>query len=147
MKQTSKQFIYKTRIKWHGEKKGALTSSEKPDIAVAAPPEFRGHAGIWTPEELFVASVNSCIMTTFLHYAEKKNVEFLSYESEAEGTLERVGNDFMFSKIKVMPEVVIADTSRIEDIKKLLELSEKSCLISNSIKSNVQVIPVVKAGK
>lgn len=139
----SKQFIYKNFIKWQAEKKGLLLSSGKPNLEVATPPEFRGHAGIWSPEDLLVASVNSCIMTTFLHYAEKEKVEFLSYESEGEGILERVDNTFMISKIKIKPKILIKNNSDTQKVKDLIELSEKSCLISNSIKSKVEVFPEI----
>ena len=67
----SKQFVYKNSLKWQRDKKGELSSSGKADIEIATPPEFKGHPGIWSPEDLFVASVNSCIMTTFLYYAQK----------------------------------------------------------------------------
>ena len=145
MRQKSRKFIYRTTVSWIEEKKGFLYSSGKPTIEVATGPEFKGHEGIWTPEELFVASVNSCIMTTFLYYAERKSVEFLSYESEAEGILERVENQFMFSEIKVRPRIIVASSDKSEKVKELIGLSEKSCLISNSIKSKVEVIPEISA--
>ena len=144
IKQKAKKFVYRTYIKWHSAKRGFLSSLDKPDIAVATPPQFRGHAGIWTPEELFIASVNSCIMTTFLYYAERKSVEFLSYESETEGVLERAENQFIFSAIKVRPKVTVASSDKAERVKELIELSEKNCLISNSIKSKVRVLPEIK---
>ena len=102
---------------------------------MAIPPEFKGHPGIWTPEDLFVASVASCVMTTFLYYAEKEGLEFLNYESKAEGTLERIENKFMFSEIKVMPKITVISGNQIEKAEKLIELAEKNCLISNSIAS------------
>ena len=145
MKQKSRKFIYRTTVSWTEEKKGFLCSSGKPTIEVSTPPEFKGHEGMWTPEELFVASVNICIKTTFLHYAQKNNFEFLSYESEAEGILEMVRNQFMFSEIKVRPKVVVTLSSQIEKAKELMELSEKNCLISNSIKSKVTVFSEVEA--
>ena len=135
----SKQFKYKNSIKWKEERKGLLSHPGKPDIQIATPPEFKGHPGIWTPEDMFVASVNSCIMTTFLHYAERQALEFLDYESEAEGTLERVENKFMFSGVRVMPKVTVASSDKIEKTKALIELSEKNCLISNSIACKVEV--------
>ncbi len=74
IKVKSKKFIYKNSINWLAEKRGLLSSLGKPNIEVATPPEFRGHVGIWNPEDLFVASVNSCIMTTFLYYAERERI-------------------------------------------------------------------------
>ena len=142
-KQKNRKFIYRTKVSWIEEKKGILCSSGKPTIGVATPPEFKGHEGMWTPEELFVASVNICIKTTFLHYAQKNNFEFLSYESEAEGTLERIGNQFVFSEIKVKPKISIKSRSQLEKVKELIQLSGKNCLISNSIKTKVEVIPEI----
>jgi peroxiredoxin-like protein len=144
IKQRNKKFTYKVRVIWNEEKKGFLCSLGKEMMEVATPPEFNGHEGIWTPEDLFVASVNACIETTFLHYAERNKFEFLKYESEAEGTLERIDNKFMFSQIKVMPKIVVASQDQIEKAKNLIELAEKNCLISNSIASKVTVFPQIE---
>ncbi len=146
IKPKSKKFVYRTKVSWVKEKKGILSSIGKPDIEIAVPPEFGGHEGIWTPEELFVASVNICIKTTFLYYARRNNLEFLSYESEAEGVLERVEDRFMFTEIKVMPRIRIAMDSQVEKAKEIITFSEKNCLISNSIRSRVEVLPEIITG-
>lgn len=140
----SRSFIYKNSIKWQKDMRGLLSSFDKPDIEVATPPEFRGHPGIWTPEDLFIASVNSCIMTTFLYYAQKEGIEFLSYTSEAEGVLEWIEGRLIFSEIKIKPLVFIRRNSDIQKVKVILEASEKNCLISNSIKCEVKVSPEIK---
>lgn len=142
----SKKFTYETTVTWKEEKKGLLCSFGKETIKIATPPEFQGHEGMWTPEDLFVASVNVCIKTTFLHYAQKNNFEFLSYESKAEGVLERVEDQFLFSEIKVIPKIAVKSNTQIQKAKELITLAEKNCLISNSIKSKVEVIPEIKVG-
>jgi organic hydroperoxide reductase OsmC/OhrA len=140
----SRQFIYKNHVKWLKERKGLLSSSGKSTIEVATPPEFKGHPGIWTPEDFFVSSVNICIMNTFLYFAEREKLELVKYESFAEGTLEQIENKFMFYKIKVFPQIFVASSADIEKAKNLLELSEKGCLISNSIKSDVEIKPEIE---
>ena len=142
----SRKFIYKNSITWQGEKRGFLAAGDKPGFPIATPPEFRGHAGVWSPEDLFVASVNGCIMTTFLHYAERKGLELLSYETEAEGILERVENQFRFSGITVKPVIAVKDNGDIQRAGDFLVLAEKGCLISNSIKARITVIPEIKQG-
>ena len=142
----SKKFLYKNSVKWQSEMKGVLSSFDKPCIEVATPPEFRGHAGIWSPEDFFVASVNCCIMTTFLYYAKREQIELLSYESEAKGTLERVESKFMFSEVEVRPKICIKTKEQVEKIKEIVLLSEKNCLISSSIASKVTVYPEVSLG-
>jgi len=140
----SKKFIYKNSVKWEGERKGRLFCADKPDIQIAPPPEFKGYPGIWTPEDLFIATVNSCIMTTFLYYAEREGLKFLSYESQVQGVLERVGREFMFSTIKIMPKILIEKDCDVHRIKEVIKLSEKYCFISNSIKSKVEITPEIK---
>ena len=147
VKKKNKKFIYRTNIKWNNEKRGLLSSVGKPDIEIATPPEFQGHAGIWTPEDLFIASVNSCIMTTFLYYAKKENIKFLSYESEAEGVLERTENQLVFSHITVRPKIKIILSTQKGKIEELMKRAEANCLISNSIKSNVETVPEITIGK
>ena len=144
LKAKTKQFIYTNSLRWKGEKRGLLSSLGKPDIEIATPPEFRGHPGIWTPEDLFIASVNSCIMTTFLYYAQKEGIELVSYESQAEGVLEWIEGRLIFSEIKIKPLVFIRRNSDIQKVKVILEASEKNCLISNSIKCKVKVSPEIK---
>ena len=136
----SKVYVYKNSIEWETERKGIISSENKPDIKTATPPEFKGHPGIWTPEDFFVASVNTCIMTTFLHYAERNKLDFVSYKSEAQGVLELVENRFIFSEIKILPLIEVRQDSDINKAEDIISLSENNCLISNSIKSKVTVM-------
>ena len=141
-----KKYVFKTELRWSGFKRGSLSSPGKLNIGIATPPEFNGEEGYWSPEELLLSAVGSCIMTTFLHYAERKKVDFETYESETEGILERMDNQFMFSKIIVKPKISVASEDQIDKIKELLTAAEKNCFISNSIKSEVQVMPKIKVG-
>ena len=143
VKRRNKKLVYITKVKWLREKTGKLSSFGKPEVEVATPPEFGGEEGIWAPEELFVASVNSCIMTTFLYFANKEKLKFISYESEAEGLLERGTNGFWFSHITLYPKIVVKDVQMMEKTRKMLETVERYCLISNSIRSKVMVNPKI----
>ena len=81
-------YYYTTEVEWTGERYGDLSVPVLPSLKVDAPPEFKGHEGVWTPEHLFVASVNSCFMTTFLAIAENSKLEFVSFTADAKGKLE-----------------------------------------------------------
>lgn len=138
-----KNFTYSNKIKWTESRKGVLSSSEKPDIEIATPPEFKGHPGIWSPEDLLVAAVNSCILTTFLYYADAKKLEFQSFESDAQGLLELSDGGFIFTEIQVTARIKVKEAGDIEKAKMCLNKSEKNCLISNSIKADVKLIPEI----
>ncbi|MGB2601722.1 MAG: OsmC family protein [Candidatus Omnitrophota bacterium] len=142
----SKKYVFKTKLRWSGFKRGSLSSPGKLNIGVAIPPEFNGEEGYWSPEELLLSAVDSCVMTTFLHYAEIKKIEFRAYESETEGVLERIDDQFMFSKIIVKPEISVMSKDQIDKVKELMTIAENNCFISNSIKSEVEIMPEIKVG-
>lgn len=140
-----KTFFYKTEIRWTGNRAGVLSSQEKPDIRTASPPEFKGEAGVWTPEDLFVAAVETCTMTTFLAFAIRKELPLLSYESTAEGKLEFTEGGYQFTEIVVRPRIRVADGRFVDTARQLMDESHHHCLIANSIKSRVVIEPVVEA--
>jgi organic hydroperoxide reductase OsmC/OhrA len=136
-----KSYKYKTSVLWTGEKKGILTVAGKPPVEVATPPEFKGHEGIWSPEDLFVAALNSCIMTTFLTFAGRAGLAFEGYESEAEGTLEFVDERFVFTKIVVRPKVTLRPGADRKQAEETLHKAEQHCLVSNSLRTEVVLEP------
>jgi peroxiredoxin-like protein len=136
-----KSHRYTTSVRWTGEKKGMMDVAGKPSVEVATPPEFKGHEGIWSPEDLFVASVNSCIMTTFLAFAGRAGLAFEGYESEAEGLLEFVDGRLIFTKIVVRPRVTLGPGADRKQAEEILHKAEKNCLVSNSIRTEVILEP------
>jgi organic hydroperoxide reductase OsmC/OhrA len=139
MEVRGKVYTYRTGVKWTGQKTGTASSPGKPVIQVATPPEFRGHEGIWSPEDLYVASVNVCVMTTFLALAEKAGLPFTGYECDAEGRLELVEGKFQVTLITLKPKVTLRDGEGAEQAKEILAKAEANCLISNSVKTKVVV--------
>ena len=113
-------------------------TNESNCLEVATPPEFPGGMpNIWSPEHLFTAAVSSCLMTTFLAIAEYSKLDYVSFKCDSKGVLEKVDGKFVMSEILLFPEVVITDESKRDRTERIVEKSEKACLISNSIKSKV----------
>jgi peroxiredoxin-like protein len=145
MEVRSKIYTYQTSLKWTERKMGMLTSRGKPDVQVSTPPEFKGHEGIWSPEDLFVASVNVCVMSTFLAFAERAGLAFTSYESGAEGRVELVDGKFQVTSIVLTPRLTVKSDGDIDKARELLMKAESNCLISNSVKTRVTIQPSVTA--
>ncbi|MGB3400410.1 MAG: OsmC family protein [Candidatus Deferrimicrobiaceae bacterium] len=136
-----KSYRYTTSVRWTGEKKGMMDVAGKPSVEVATPPEFKGHEGIWSPEDLFVASVNSCIMSTFLAFAERAGLGLEEFKSEAEGLLEFVDGRFLFTKIVVRPRVLLKSGEDRAKAEEILHKADRNCLVSNSIRTEVILEP------
>jgi len=98
-----KSFRYNANTAWSSARRGTLSASGKPNIDVGSPPEFKGEPDIWAPEELFVGSVNTCMMLTFLTLAQAKGLTPLRYESKAEGLLENIEGKYRITEVMVRP--------------------------------------------
>ena len=136
---------YDVNIEWESDRKGMLTSSVlDTSLEAATPPEFpKGMPGIWSPEHLLVAAVNSCLMTTFLAIAENSGLEFSKFDSKGTGKLEIIEGKYLISEITLEPEIIIADESKRERAERVLQKAEAACLISNSVKSKIIFKPHV----
>ena len=113
-------------------------------MSVAAPPEFKGHENIWTPERLFVAAVSSCFMTTFLAVAELSKLDFAGFKASATGKLEKAeGRGLAITQVTIRPRLTLLHDRDVERARKILEKAERNCLISDSINSTVVLEPEI----
>jgi organic hydroperoxide reductase OsmC/OhrA len=146
---TYKSFRYKVKTTWSSARRGMLSAAGKADIIVGSPPEFKGEPGNWSPEELLVGSLNTCIMLTFLTLAQARGLTPAGYDSEAEGLLENVEGKYRITEVSVRPRVVVETDAQLEVGRKTMEGVEAQCFISNSITSRVKLTPefVVAPGR
>ena len=138
------QHFYSTNVVWTGERHGDLSAPVMPTLKIDAPPEFRGHEGVWTPEHLFVGAINSCFMTTFLAIAENSKLDFVHFDSKATGKLEEhedVG--LMMTVVVLRPELTISNARDKDRALRILRKAERHCLIANSVKAAISLQPVV----
>jgi organic hydroperoxide reductase OsmC/OhrA len=143
----SEQHLFRTSVLWTEQKKGRLAAGPLPTIEVATPPEFPGgHEGLWSPEHLYTAAAEACLMTTFLAIAENSKLPFLSYASTAEGSLEKTPEGYRMTQILIKPVVIVPGEEHVERARRVLEKAEKHCLISASMKTLVSSQHEVRAG-
>jgi organic hydroperoxide reductase OsmC/OhrA len=140
----SPTFYYENEVEWKKEKEGQIRGPTLPGVTVGAPPEFQGREGVWSPEQLFVASLNTCYMLTFLAIAENSKVSVVSFSSTAKGKLEKVaGRNYQITEIVVKPRVVIASVDDLGRMPRILEKAKENCFVSNSVKSTIVLQPEV----
>ena len=137
-------YFYETEIEWTGDKDVKLNSGKLPAIAAGVPPEFKGREENWSPEHLFVASMNSCYALTLLAIAEFSKVSVVSLSSTARGKLEKVpGGSYQITEIVVKPRIVISSANDLTRMPRILEKAKENCFVSNSIKSSIKIEPEV----
>lgn len=137
-------YFYETEVEWASGRKASLRSSGLPALEIAPPPEFQGEPGIWTPEHLYVASVDACFVVTFLAIADLSKLDFVSFASDAKGKLEKIeGSGYQITEVVIRPKLVVRNARDMERAARLLDKAERNCLISNSIKTVVKLEPEI----
>jgi organic hydroperoxide reductase OsmC/OhrA len=134
-----KTHTFKVITKWHDGKTWEINTGEADTIRGGSPSVFGGEPGRWSPEELMLASVDSCHQSSFISLCRRKDFEFVSYESENEGLLEHDGEKFRFTKMTLRPRIGVKSEDDIERAKELIHKSHKGCFMSNSVNSEVTI--------
>ena len=143
----SRTAIYHTTVRWTGEHWGRLTLGNGPEMDFSAPPDAHGHAGVLTPEDAFVAAVNTCIMMMFLWAAERFKLDLQSYECRCEGTkLIELDRTETFTEVRLWPVIrlgcgSLAPNEVEKRARRALESARKYSLVANSVKSSIVIEP------
>ena len=146
----SRTATYHTRVTWKGEHWGHIQMGNGPEMEFSAPPDAHGHAGVLTPEDAFVAAVNTCVMMMFLWSVERFKLDLVSYECEAEGTkLIELDRTEIFTSVALRPRILLRakeeERSAIEKrARRALESAQKYSLVANSVKSQIRVDPMIE---
>ncbi len=133
-----KSYSYRASAHWTTHKRGIVEAESIPrTINFAAPPEFGGEPGLWTPEHLLLAAVATCYVATFRAVAEASKLEFHGMEVAVEGVVEKQEGGFRVTKIVLRPVLTITREGDRERASRLLEKAERVCLIGRSLSSAI----------
>jgi organic hydroperoxide reductase OsmC/OhrA len=134
---------YKTWVKKIAKRKGHLICGNGAEMDFGAPPDAHGQVGWFTPEDAFVAAVNTCIHMIFLWTTEKMKIDLVAYECEAEG-FKKVFLDKTeeFTHVILRPKITVKNCEA-ETVRKALQIAHKYSLIAASIKSKLIFEPQI----
>ncbi len=145
----SRTATYQTTVRWTGEHWGHLTMGNGPEMEFSAPPDAQGHAGVFTPEDAFVAAANTCVMLMFIWAAERFHLNLVGYECRTEGTkLIELDRTELFTRLRFQPVIRVAsggDSQGVVEarVHRALQAAQKYSLVANSVKSEIIVEPEV----
>ena len=112
-----------------------LESSDLASIETAAPPEFGGPGGLWSPETLLVSAVADCFVLSFKAIARASSMDWVSLNCEVTGVLDRVEKVSQFTDFNLRVTLEVPPGTDEAKAARLLEKAEHACLITNSLKS------------
>jgi organic hydroperoxide reductase OsmC/OhrA len=134
----SRIFTYEAELVWRGGRRGAITAGARPELAVQPPPEFpAGDESGWSPEHLFLASIQSCTMLSFVAHCAHRGLEIVSYRSTAEGSLsQNAERRYAFQTVSMVVYVRMSG-GHAAAARELTARAERDCFISASTTADV----------
>ena len=119
---------FTAQIHWQGDNRDYETFLRVMDVTLPGGAKFKtGGAhkiqdpSQTNPEELFAASVGTCMMMTILAVFSKAQIVVTSYEDSPEALLEFMDRRFRVTKVTLRPRIRLAPRVDEEKLKNLVE--------------------------
>ena len=113
-----------------------LETDEGLETEMTVPEEFGGSDRKPSPEDLFTASIQTCVIATFKSIAERKGLEYERIETEIKASLDR-GDD---SRPLIKEADIAVEVSGVKDREKASEIAsatDRNCFIHKSVKTDI----------
>ena len=137
-------YTYKNSTEWLKEHKGHIKMENGVELDFSAPPSMHGLPNVLTPEDSFMAAVNTCYFMMFIWACERFKINLISVKIEAIGkVLENIDKTSIFSEILLKVKITAKDTTD-ERIKSALKSARKYSLVAESIKADLNIEPEIE---
>jgi organic hydroperoxide reductase OsmC/OhrA len=132
-------------VRWLEGKLTVASVPGKEPLRVATPPVFPGGIeGVWSPEDLFVAALASCLTVTLVSAARRRDVPLRSLAVRGTGDV-TARPDGRYGFVSVALEVDLATDAGFEAEARNAALdAERSCLIAASLDVPLHVTVAVR---
>jgi organic hydroperoxide reductase OsmC/OhrA len=132
-------FTYKNNAEWIGGHKGHIKMENGVELDFSAPPTLHGHPDVLTPEDAFMAAINTCYFMMFIWAAERFKIDLVSFECEAIGkVIEFMDKTSIFKEIVLKLKIAARNTTP-EKINSVIRSARKYSLVAESIKAEVKI--------
>ncbi len=121
----------------------ALVTPGVPALRAASPPQYDGPGDAWSPEHLLLAAVESCFLFTLRAVARASQLEFVSLEVHAAGVVDHQEHVTRFIGITLHPKLTVRAGTDHARVVRVLEKTEKNCLVSASLSTPVRLEPEI----
>ena len=138
--------VYTARVTGGAEGYAEVAAAGVGELRTAPPADFDGPGDAWSPEQFLMAAVETCLLFTFRAVAQASKLEFTSLEISGEGTVDRKDGATRFTQIVLHPRLTLPPGADSARALRILEKSEKACLISASLSTPVRLEPEIVSG-
>lgn len=125
--------LYTVAAEARAEGEVALASAGLETLQSAAPTEFGGPGGRWSPETLLVAAVADCFVLSLRAVARASALPWTAVTCRAEGRLDRVERTTRFVEMTLRVDLELPADGDPAKAERVLDKAKSACLISNSL--------------
>ncbi len=130
----AKTYDFPLSVHWVGERRTIASVAGKPDLEVATPPEFKGGVeGVWSPEDLLVASIASCFTVTLVAIAERREVPLRTLDVSARGRVTRRSDGRVGFVEAVLEAALTTEPGYEQEAAEAAAAAERGCLVAVSL--------------
>jgi organic hydroperoxide reductase OsmC/OhrA len=136
------EMVFEGAANWRGGTECDLTIKGNTIATVSPPPEFGGKVGYCVPEEVFAASLASCMNTIFLLVAGNSKLGLENLETKATVTMNVEGLEkLIFTHIHFIMNIGLQDDDERERAKanKVYQIAQKICPLRQSWGEDVPI--------
>jgi len=136
------EMVFEGAATWKGGTECDLTIKGKTIVTVSPPPEFGGKEGYCVPEEVFAASLASCMNTIFLLVANNSKLGLKSLQTKAAVTMNVEGLEkLIFTYIHFTMNIGLENDNERERKKAntVYQIAQKICPLRQSWGEDVPI--------
>ena len=128
-----KSHRYGIRTEWHEGRRVSLESPGKPPLEVALPSDFEnGVPGVWSPEELLIASLATCFELTMIAVAQSRGVPLHSLRVDATGYVNHKRHLYRLALLELEVHVE-TDAGSEPEVQRIAAMAHEGCLVGNAL--------------
>ena len=126
-------------MRWDGESGGEVSCKKSVDFRVDIPVEFSGEGRYPCPDQVFLASIGGCILTTFLHFKRRLGLEIKDLRISVEEEVALVGSEGY--RIRWVEAVLHVKAEREEEglARRCAELARDYCHITKTVEKALPI--------
>ena len=125
----------------HNETQSLVVSADNlPSLNVSPPIQFGGPGDAWSPEDLQLAAVSSCLILSFKAIAAASHLEWLSISCDTKGTLDKQDRKVCFTAFTTSVKIGINNEGDRAKAERIIHKADETCLISNSLNAPAYLI-------
>jgi len=140
---------FEGRLRWRPGGAGLTAGNHhmefagRPAMELSGAPQYQGDPSRLSPEDLFVASLSSCQMLSYLALAGRAGLTVLAYDDHAVGTLAIADKKMRMTEVVLHPRITLAADADTTKALALVHSAHEICFIANSVACAVRVEPEI----